>query len=62
MNQRYVHGYQPRESKRLNDQAGTLVELLHSDTAYPAGSCCGVECCCCWARLSSPENLSQIGL
>lgn len=42
MNQRYVHGYQPRESKRLNDQAGTLVELLHSDTAYPAGSCCGV--------------------
>ena len=34
----YVHGYHPRESKRLNDQAGTLVELLHSDTAYPAGS------------------------
>src|ERR1700761_5148569 len=34
----YVHGYHPRESERLNDQAGTLVELLHHDTAYPAGS------------------------
>jgi ubiquinone/menaquinone biosynthesis C-methylase UbiE len=34
----YVHGYDPRESERLADQAGTLVELLHSDTAYPAGS------------------------
>ena len=27
-----------RESERLDDQAGTLVELLHHDTAYPAGS------------------------
>ncbi len=34
----YVHGYDPRENERLQDQAGTLVELLHSDTAYPAGS------------------------
>jgi SAM-dependent methyltransferase len=34
----YVHGYRPRESERLHDQAGTLVELLHADTAYPAGS------------------------
>lgn len=34
----YVHGYHPRESRRLQDQAGTLVELLHADTAYPAGS------------------------
>jgi SAM-dependent methyltransferase len=33
----YVHGYQPRESERLRDQAGTLVELLHSDTSYPPG-------------------------
>jgi len=31
----YVHGYDKRESDRLNDQAGTLVDLLHSDTAYP---------------------------
>jgi SAM-dependent methyltransferase len=34
----YVHGYHRRESERLQDQAGTLVDLLHSDTAYPAGS------------------------
>jgi SAM-dependent methyltransferase len=34
----YVHGYQPRENERLQDQAGTLVDLLHSDTAYPSGS------------------------
>ena len=38
MSQVYVHGYQPRENERLQDQAGTLVELLHADTAYPAGS------------------------
>ncbi len=35
---KYVHGYDSRESLRLNDQASTLVELLHSDTIYPAGS------------------------
>ena len=34
----YVHGYDPRENTRLQDQATTLVELLHSDTAYPEGS------------------------
>jgi SAM-dependent methyltransferase len=34
----YVHGYDERENARLRDQAGTLVELLHGDTAYPAGS------------------------
>src|SRR4030081_2111179 len=34
----YVHGYHSRENERLQDQAGTLVDLLHSDTAYPAGS------------------------
>jgi SAM-dependent methyltransferase len=34
----YVHGYDPRENERLQDQAGTLVDLLHSDTSYPAGS------------------------
>lgn len=38
MNSAYVHGYDPRESRRLQDQASTLVELLHSDTSYPAGS------------------------
>jgi SAM-dependent methyltransferase len=34
----YVHGYHPRENDRLQDQAGTLVELLHSDTMYADGS------------------------
>jgi SAM-dependent methyltransferase len=43
----YVHGYQPRENERLHDQAGTLVDLLQSDTTYPRGSAvleagCGV--------------------
>jgi ubiquinone/menaquinone biosynthesis C-methylase UbiE len=38
MNSAYVHGYDPRENMRLQDQASTLVELLHSDTFYPAGS------------------------
>ncbi|MEL6384564.1 MAG: methyltransferase domain-containing protein [Cyanobacteria bacterium J06626_18] len=38
MNQTYIHGYEQRENIRLQDQASTLVELLHSDTAYPAGS------------------------
>jgi protein-L-isoaspartate O-methyltransferase len=35
---KYVHGYHQRENIRLQDQASTLVELLHSDTCYPAGS------------------------
>jgi SAM-dependent methyltransferase len=34
----YVHGYDQRERVRLQDQAETLVDLLHSDTAYPDGS------------------------
>ena len=34
----YVHGYRQRESERLQDQAATLVSLLHSDTFYPPGS------------------------
>jgi len=38
MNWKYVHGYDQRENIRLKDQALTLVELLHSDTSYPAGS------------------------
>jgi ubiquinone/menaquinone biosynthesis C-methylase UbiE len=38
MNETYVHGHQSREHERLHDQAGTLVDLLHSDTSYPRGS------------------------
>ena len=45
--EQYVHSYRPAENQRLNDQAGTLVELLHDDTGYPRGSAvleigCGV--------------------
>ena len=38
MKNAYVHGYDARENARLQDQAATLVDLLHGDTAYPAGS------------------------
>jgi SAM-dependent methyltransferase len=38
MKESYVHGYELREALRLQDQASTLVELLHSDTRYPPGS------------------------
>jgi ubiquinone/menaquinone biosynthesis C-methylase UbiE len=38
MNKAYVHGYDPRENLRLQDQASTLAELLHCDTSFPAGS------------------------
>jgi DNA-binding transcriptional MerR regulator len=43
----YVHGYRTEENSRLRDQAGTLQELLHAGTAFPAGSAvlevgCGV--------------------
>jgi SAM-dependent methyltransferase len=33
----YVHGYALREAVRLQDQASTLAQHLHSDTFYPAG-------------------------
>lgn len=35
---RYVHGQSDTEASRLTDQARTLSDLLHHDTAYPAGS------------------------
>jgi ubiquinone/menaquinone biosynthesis C-methylase UbiE len=38
MSKSYVHGYHTRENERLQDQAGTLVDLLHIDTVYPSGS------------------------
>jgi len=34
----YVHGYRQRESERLQDQARTLIDLLHADTFYAPGS------------------------
>lgn len=34
----YIHGYDTREAIRLQDQASSLVELLHSDTHYAPGA------------------------
>jgi cyclopropane fatty-acyl-phospholipid synthase-like methyltransferase len=56
----YVHGYTPRESTRLADQATTLTELLHADTRYPVGSRvlevgCGVGAQTVILAANSPE-------
>ena len=45
MSSAYVHGYDSRENIRLQDQASTLVELLHVDTTYPEG-CSVLEAGC----------------
>jgi ubiquinone/menaquinone biosynthesis C-methylase UbiE len=37
MEKKYVHGYSPREEKRLLDQAQTLTDLLHWDSRYRKG-------------------------
>ena len=37
-NFKYVHGYSERETERLYDQAGSVRDLIHLDTAYPPGS------------------------
>lgn len=60
MSDAYVHGYDPRESERLTDQAGTLVDLLHVDTAYPPGATvleagCGVGAQTVTLAQRSPE-------
>ncbi len=62
MSKKYVHGYDHREQIRLQDQASTLVELLHSDTSYPAGSKvleagCGVGAQTITLAANSPEAL-----
>jgi SAM-dependent methyltransferase len=56
----YVHGYHARESERLHDQAASLVDLLHHDTAYPAGARvleagCGVGAQTVTLARNSPE-------
>jgi ubiquinone/menaquinone biosynthesis C-methylase UbiE len=38
MNTDYVHGYNKRESIRLEDQANCLSSLLHEDSIFPKGS------------------------
>ena len=58
----YVHGYDRKENLRLQDQASTLVELLHSDTAYPEGSTvleagCGVGAQTITLASNSPRAL-----
>ncbi len=60
MTKTYVHGYDPRENVRLQDQATTLVDLLHSDTVYPPGSRvleagCGVGAQTVTLAASSPD-------
>ncbi len=60
MTDAYVHGYAPREHMRLQNQASTLVELLHCDTVYPAGSRvleagCGVGAQTVMLAKNSPE-------
>jgi SAM-dependent methyltransferase len=60
MTDKYVHGYDPQENTRLQDQATTLVELLHSDTSYPVGSKvleagCGVGAQTVTLAKNSPE-------
>jgi len=60
MSETYVHGYDARENERLQDQAGTLVDLLHSDTSYPSGSTvleagCGVGAQTVALAQTSPE-------
>ncbi len=62
MKSAYVHGYDPRETRRLQDQASTLVELLHSDTSYPEGSSvleagCGVGAQTVTLASNSPKAL-----
>jgi SAM-dependent methyltransferase len=58
----YVHGYDTRETIRLQDQASTLAELLHADTRYPAGSRvleagCGVGAQTVTLARNSPDAL-----
>jgi SAM-dependent methyltransferase len=62
MKRTYVHGYNPRENIRLQDQASTLVDLLHADTVFPAGSRvleagCGVGAQTITLAQNSPEAL-----
>ncbi len=58
MNNDYVHGYNERESIRLEDQANCLSELLHHDSIFPKGSTvleagCGVGA---QTKIIAPKN------
>lgn len=69
----YVHGYDAAEQQRLQDQAATLVNLLHGDTRYPAGTRvleagCGVGAQTVTLAANSPEahitsiDISEVSL
>lgn len=56
----YVHGYSERETRRLYDQAGSVMDFIHYDTMYPAGSSvleagCGVGAQTVTLAEKSPE-------
>ncbi|MCX6121149.1 MAG: class I SAM-dependent methyltransferase [Ignavibacteriales bacterium] len=58
MKHHYVHGYNERESVRLEDQANCLSELLHYDSIFPKGSTileagCGVGA---QTKIIAPKN------
>ena len=62
MNKQYVHGYDQRENIRLQDQASTLVDLLHAGTSYAAQSRvleagCGVGAQTVTLARNSPDAL-----
>jgi SAM-dependent methyltransferase len=57
-NTKYVHGYSDRETLRLNDQAETLDEIIHSDSIFSKGSFileagCGVGA---QTKIIAPKN------
>ena len=56
----YIHGYDEPESERLQAQAQSVLDLLHDDTRYPAGSAvlevgCGTGAQTCTLARNSPE-------
>ena len=60
MSNAYIHGYDPAETIRLQDQARSLADLLHADTRYPPGSLvleagCGVGAQTLHLATNSPE-------
>lgn len=60
MKNSYLHGYDQKENIRLQDQASTLIELLHSDTSFPPRSKvleagCGVGAQTVTLAQNSPE-------
>jgi SAM-dependent methyltransferase len=58
----YVHGYNEKETTRLNDQASTLEDLLHYDTLFNDGdkvleAGCGVGAQTCIVAKKNPNTM-----